>query len=143
MYALMRCGFQTRVGTVLYVLKSGRQDFVLGFGLGNMGMAALMAAKYLGARQIIAVDVVEDRLVMAMDLGATDVLNLRETPNLVTKIREMTAGGITQELNCTGIARVIEDMTECLRPLGVAATVGVPPSGANISIDPLTSLLQN
>lgn len=142
-YAPIGCGFQTGAGTVLNVLKPGAEDSIAIFGLGSVGLAALMAAKHIGAGQIIAVDIVKDKLDMAKELGATDVVNSKESPNVIQEIKDKTNGGATFAVDCTGILRVIEDMIECIAPLGTAALVGVPPASAKIKLDPLTFLLEN
>ena len=142
-YAPIGCGFQTGAGTVLNVLRPGAEDSIVIFGLGSVGLAALMAAKHIGAGQIIAVDIVKDKLDMAKELGATDVVNSKESPNVIQAIKDKTKGGATFAVDCTGILRVIEDMIECIAPLGTAALVGVPPAGAKIKIDPLQFLLEN
>ncbi|KAF2996848.1 hypothetical protein E8E13_003842 [Curvularia kusanoi] len=139
------CGFQTGAGTVLNVLKPRKDDSLVVFGLGSVGLTALMAAKHMGVGQIIAVDIVQEKLQMAKELGATDAINSREQSNVVEaiKARSKTGAGATVAIDCTGVLRVIEDMVACLAPQGIAAVVGVPPPDAKISIDPLMFLLDN
>jgi Zn-dependent alcohol dehydrogenase len=142
-YAPIGCGFQTGAGTVLNVLKPKMDDSIAVFGLGSVGLSALMAAKYMGAGQIIAVDIVHEKLQMAKELGATHTVNSRETSDIVKGIKELTSGGATFTMDCTGRLGVIEDMIECLAPQGTAALVGVPPADAKINLDPLWFLLDN
>lgn len=63
-YAPIGDGFQTGTGTVLNVLKPGKEDSVVIFGLGSVGLTCLMAAKYMGAGRIIAVDIMAEKLEM-------------------------------------------------------------------------------
>ena len=142
-YAPIGCGFQTGAGTVLNVLKPTKEDSIVIFGLGSVGLTALMAAKHIGAGRIIAVDIVTEKLEMAKELGATDVINSKQMPDVVGEIKRLTNGGATYSVDCTGILKVIEDAIECIGPLGTAATVGVPPPNGKISIDALTFLLEN
>lgn len=142
-YAPIGCGFQTGAGTVLNVLKPSPSDSIVIFGVGSVGAAALMAAAYLGVSKIIAVDIIPDRLTMAKELGATDCVNSKDFPNVVEVIKEITGGGATFSIDCTGLLKVIEQCIECIGPLGTAATVGVPPPGGKIEIDALTFLLEN
>ncbi len=143
-YAPIGCGFQTGAGTVLNVLRPGPRDSLVLFGLGSVGVAALMAARYAGCGRIIAVDVVDAKLDLAVELGATDRINSRGGVDVVAEIRKMTGGrGATMAVDCTGILKVIEDMVESIGPEGVAVLVGVPPQGAKVAIDPLTFLLDN
>ncbi|KAH6629378.1 chaperonin 10-like protein [Boeremia exigua] len=144
-YAPIGCGFQTGAGTVLNVLKPGRYDSLVVFGLGSVGLTALMAAKYMGVGQIIAVDIVQEKLQMAKELGATDTINSKEQSDIVGAIKKVSksGAGATFAIDCTGVLRVIEDMVASLAPQGTAAVVGVPPPDAKISIDPLMFLLDN
>lgn len=144
-YAPIGCGFQTGAGTVLNVLKPGKADSLVVFGLGSVGLTALMAAKHLDVGQIIAVDIVQEKLQMSKQLGATDVINSKEQSNVVEAVKKISksGAGATFAIDCTGVLRVIEDMVACLAPQGTAAVVGVPPPNAKISIDPLMFLLDN
>ncbi|KAJ4984195.1 AreB protein [Stagonosporopsis vannaccii] len=144
-YAPIGCGFQTGAGTVLNVLKPGKDDSIVIFGLGSVGLTALMAAKHLDVGQIIAADIVQEKLQMAKELGATDTLNPKNHTNVAEAIKKVSSSGAgaTFAIDCTGVLRVIEDMVACLAPQGTAAVVGVPPPDARISIDPLMFLLDN
>ncbi|WPH00675.1 Aryl-alcohol dehydrogenase [Acrodontium crateriforme] len=128
-------------GTVMNILKPEPESSIVIFGLGTVGLTALMAAKYLGVRQIIAVDIQESKFDVARELGATDIVNSKEVCDMVSHIQNLTSGGADYCVDCTGVLSVIEDMLNCLGMQGTAATVGVPPSGAKIIIDPLQFLL--
>lgn len=144
-YAAMGCGFQTGAGTVLNVLKPRKEDSVVIFGVGGVGLSALMAAKYLGVQQIVAVDLVDNKLELARELGATDTINPKQIDDVIKEIKKVCArnSGATYAIDCTGALKVIEQCIECLAPCGTAATVGVPPPDSKISIDPLMFLLEN
>jgi Zn-dependent alcohol dehydrogenase len=145
LYAAMGCGFQTGAGTVLNVLKPPQSSSIVIFGLGGVGISALMAAKYLGVQQIVGVDLVDSKLKLARDLGATDLLRPSTDTDVVKEIKKICKAtcGATYSIDCTGVPKVIEQCIECLAPCGTAVTVGVPPSDAKISIDPLNFLLEN
>lgn len=142
-YAPLGCGFQTGAGTILNVLKPQPQQSVVICGIGGVGLAALMAAKYLGVQQLIAIDLVDERLKLAEELGATHTINSKQNTDVVKAIKNLTHGGAGFAVDCTGVVPVIEMLIECIGPKGVAATVGVPPPGRKIQIDPLTFLLEN
>lgn len=152
-YAAMGCGFQTGAGTILNVLKPSKDDSVVIFGLGGVGLAALMAAKSLGVKQIVAVDLLPSKLKTATELGATDTINAGEEKNIIAKVKEVCGKNVDDKgrkraggdyaIDCTGVLRVIEQCIKCLAPCGTAVTVGVPPPDKKISIDPLTFLLEN
>ncbi|KAF2499009.1 AreB protein [Lophium mytilinum] len=139
-YAPIGCGFQTGAGTVLNVLKPKKEHSLVVFGLGSVGLAALMAAKYLGTGRIIAVDIVDEKLNTAKELGATDILNSTKHADIAQAIKETTKGGANYAIDCTGVLRVIESMIESLAPQSTAALVGVPPAGKKIQLDPLAFL---
>ena len=144
-YAAMGCGFQTGAGTVLNVLKPKVDDSVVIFGMGGVGLAALMAAKHLGVKQIVAIDLLSTKLELAKELGSTDIMNPKEISDIVTEVKKVCEKnkGATYAIDCTGVLKVIEQCIESLAPRGTAVTVGVPPPNAKISIDPLTFLLDN
>ena len=130
-------------GTVLNILKPKPDDRIVIFGLGTVGLTALMAAKYLGLKQIIATDVLDNKLALAKELGATDVFNSRSVDDAVKHIKDLTGdnGGVDFAIDCTGVPKVIESMLNVLAMRGTAATVGVPPTGSKIELDPLQYLL--
>lgn len=73
--APLGCGFSTGAGTVLNFLKPSPEDSIAVYGSGSCGMAAIMGAKLAGCKTIIAVDVVDSKLEIAKELGATHVIN--------------------------------------------------------------------
>ncbi|KAJ0342165.1 hypothetical protein COL922a_001557 [Colletotrichum nupharicola] len=142
-YAPLGCGLQTGAGTVLNMIKPKKTDSIVVFGLGSVGLAALMAAKYLEVGQIIAIDIVPGRLELAKELGAAHTFNSKESSDIVGDIQKATNGGPMYAIDCTGVLKVIEDMIACVRPLGTAVLVGVPPPAADIKIDAQAFLLAN
>ncbi|KAF3048359.1 hypothetical protein E8E12_011725 [Didymella heteroderae] len=130
---------------LLNVLKPGPDDTLVVFGLSSVGLTALMAAKHLGVGQVIAVDIVQEKLQMAKELGTTDAINSKDQSNVAEAIKKASksGAGATFAVDCTGVLRVIEDMVACLAPQGTATVVGVPPPDVKISIDPLMFLLDN
>lgn len=75
-------------------------------------MTALMAAKYLGLKQIIGVDIQQSRLDLARELGATHTINSTDT-DTVTEIKKITGGGAAFVVECTGIVKCLEASIEC------------------------------
>lgn len=143
-FAACGCGFQTGAGTVLNILEPQRDDSIAIFGLGSVGLTALMAAKHLGVHQIIAVDILDSRLQLAEELGATHTVNSKSTPDFSAAILSLTGGGgVDFAIDCVGSTAIMDGMLECLAKSGTAAVVGVPPAGKGLSIDPLKLLLRN
>ncbi|EXU98233.1 Zn-dependent alcohol dehydrogenase family protein [Metarhizium robertsii] len=144
-YAPLGCGFQTGAGTLLNVLKPDKTKSVVIFGVGSVGIAALMAAAYLQVRQLIAVDVVDEKLDFAKEFGATHVVNPTKHADegVEAAIRRITDGGADYAIDCTGRIPVIESLFGCLAPRGTATTVGVPPPDSIVRIEPQTFLMEN
>lgn len=102
-----------------------------------------MACKYLGVSNIIAIDIQPSKFDLATELGATTTINSREVDDMPAHIKKITGGGANYCIDCTGVAKVIEVMLDSLAMLGTAATVGVAPADARISISPLRFLLES
>ena len=82
------CGVQTGAGTVLNVLKPKPTEHVAVWGLGGVGISALLATKSLGVKTIIAVDIIQSRLDLALELGATYAIHGmdKDIPEQIAKI---------------------------------------------------------
>lgn len=117
-FAAFGCGFQTGAGTILNILKPKKDESVVIFSVGAVGLTALMGAKYLQVEQIIAIDLVDSRLDMAKQLGATHVINSKDVADMPKHIQKLTGGGAVFCIDCTGVPKVIETTIECIAPLG-------------------------
>src|SRR5690606_38471778 len=95
------------------------------FGTGGVGLSAVMAAKLAGAARIVAIDLVDERLELARELGATDCLRGGE-PDLAGKIRAITGRGVDASLNTTTVPAVFDAALDCLAMRGTAAFVTAP-----------------
>lgn len=117
-FAACGCGFQTGAGTILNILKPKVDESVVIFGMGSVGLTALMGAKHLNVQNITAVDLVESRLKMAKEIGATHVVNSKDVADVPKHIAGLTGGGAVFCIDCTGVPKVIETTIECIAPLG-------------------------
>ncbi|MRX71259.1 zinc-binding dehydrogenase [Bacillus lacus] len=120
------CGVQTGAGTVLNRLQPQFGSTIAIYGAGAVGLSAIMASKIAGCKTIIAVDVHDSRLEFAKELGATHTFNGAKS-DVVKEIKEVTNGGTTYAVDTTGVPPVVRQCLQALRPLGVAAIVGVTP----------------
>jgi Zn-dependent alcohol dehydrogenase len=134
------CGFQTGAGAILNTLKPAPAETLLIFGLGSVGMTALMAAKYLGLVTIIAVDIADSKLELARELGATHVLNSK-SQDILNEVRKITGRGASFAIDCTGDPSMIELLIECIHPFGTAGSIGDAPAGVKIQIDALSFMV--
>lgn len=122
----LACGIQTGAGTVLRKLKPGFGDSIVIFGCGGVGLSGVMGAKLTGAKNIIAVDIIPERLELAKELGATHTINGKEV-DTVEEIFNITGNGAEYVLEATGIPMLIKQGIDSLRARGVMAVVGVGP----------------
>jgi aryl-alcohol dehydrogenase len=120
------CGVITGAGAVINSLNVGVGDSIAVFGTGSVGLSAIMAAKLVGAARIIAVDVVPSRLALAQALGATDIINSKETAEVGKAIRDLMPAGVTFSFNTTSVPDLYSQALECLSMRGTAAFVTAP-----------------
>ncbi|HGM6308043.1 NAD(P)-dependent alcohol dehydrogenase [Pseudomonas putida] len=128
------CGIQTGAGSVLNALKVEAGSSFVAFGAGAVGLAAVMAARVAGATTIIAVDVTPSRLELALELGATHVINSRDE-NPVERIQQITAGGANYSLECSGRAEVLRQAIDALATLGTCGIVGATKFGTEVAFN--------
>lgn len=138
------CGVQTGAGTVLNVLQPQIGSSIAVFGVGGVGLAAIMAAKnFTPATKIIAIDLIDSRLELAKELGATHTIN-SAGQDLVKLIQAVTNGeGVDRAVDCTGNLNVIQAMIATTANNGIAATVGGAPHDKFIQIEPATWISRN
>jgi len=119
------CGVVTGAGGVIEALKVGFGDTIAVFGVGGVGLSAVMAARLVGAKRIVAVDVVPERLELARELGATDTI-LAIEDGIPAKIRAVTGRGVDFSFNTTTVPAVHSWALECLAMNGTAGFVAAP-----------------
>jgi aryl-alcohol dehydrogenase len=134
------CGVQTGAGTVMNVFRPQAGTALAVFGAGCVGMSAVMAGRVVGCAQVIAVDLVQSRLDLALELGATHVVNAADQ-DPVAAIQEITGGGAEFSLDATGVPAVLRQAVECTRPLGTTAIVGSPAPGSELPLDIIAMII--
>jgi threonine dehydrogenase-like Zn-dependent dehydrogenase len=108
------------------VAKVGPGKRVAVVGDGAVGLCGVIAAKRLGADQIIIMGRHDDRIALARAFGATDVVSERG-PEAVERVHELTDGyGVDAVLECVGLDQSMETSIEIARPGGAVGRVGVP-----------------
>jgi Zn-dependent alcohol dehydrogenase len=139
--APMGCGYLTGAATVMNVLQPQVEDNVVVIGLGAVGFAAMLAAKALGVRRIVVVDLLDAKLDLALSLGATDTINTSTQPDLATSLREILPNGADKIIDATGVGGLLQTAIQCLGHGGTLALVGVPPANATLNINALDLFL--
>jgi Zn-dependent alcohol dehydrogenase len=134
--ALFGCAVMTGVGAVVNTaqVRAGRSAVV--FGLGGVGLSALLGAVLVGAHPIVAVDVVPEKLSLALSLGATAAVDASACED----VRELTSGGADYAFETVGSAKVLEQAYAVTRRGGTTVTVGLPDPSQSFSV-PAVSLV--
>lgn len=120
----LACGIQTGAGTILNKLQPEFGTSLAVFGCGGVGLSGVMAANLLGCENIIAVDIDEDRLALAKELGATHTLNGKEV-DVVSEIHKITGNGAQYAFEATAVPAIVLQSIRCLAVGGTVAVVGV------------------
>lgn len=116
--APLGCGLMTGAGALFNLLKPAKSSSISIFGLGAVGCGALMAAKHLGVETIVVVDLVDEKLALAKELGATHTINGKD-PEVVSKIKALTGKmGATYSVECSGSTKALMTAWESLRNKG-------------------------
>ncbi|MEJ2407395.1 MAG: NAD(P)-dependent alcohol dehydrogenase [Candidatus Thiodiazotropha sp.] len=130
----LACGIQTGAGAVMNALKVSAGRSLVVFGTGSVGLSAVMAAKVVGAATIVAVDMNDERLTVARELGATHCINPSQQ-SVTEQVMQITGFGVDFALDTTGLPSVIKDAVECLAPRGTCGILGAPAPETQIVLD--------
>ncbi len=133
--ALVGCAVTTGVGAALNTAQVAPGSSVVVFGAGGVGISVIQGARIAGARQIIAVDLLDDKLAAARKFGATDIINATSGDTVKT-IRKMTDGGADYAFEAVGVPALFEQAFYCLAPRGLAVLVGAIPQGTKVTLNP-------
>ena len=128
------CGIRTGAGAVMNTLRPSPGASIAIFGVGPVGMSAVLAAVVCGCTTIIAVDVISGRLEKAKAFGATHTVNANETDS-VEAIRDITGGGAEFTLECVGNPAVLRQAVDALPRLGGCGLLGGGPPGTEVGLD--------
>ena len=135
---LLGCGVTTGIGAVLNTAKVEEGATVAIFGLGGIGLAAIIGAKMAKASRIIAIDINPAKFDVARELGATDFVNPKDfTKPIQEVIVEMTDGGVDYSFECVGNVQLMRAALECAhKGWGESVIIGVAGAGQEISTRP-------
>lgn len=127
---LLGCGIFTGAGSVMNAADVEPNSSLVLFGVGGVGLTAVQAAAARSAGDIIAVDLVDEKLEMAADMGATHTINSGEE-DVVERVMEITDGGADYSFEFVGSPQVVEQLLPVLAPTGEAILVGTSPAGVH------------
>ena len=132
----LACSGQTGAGAVLNVLKPSPGESFAVFGVGAVGLSALMAAKVAGCAPIVAVDVHEHRLALARELGATATIDHKDCGDVVDEIRQRGGGGgVRYAVETSALPEVFREAIESLIPGGTCILLGSARKGTDVSFE--------
>jgi alcohol dehydrogenase len=134
--ALFGCAVLTGVGAVFNTarLPAGASTAVL--GLGGVGFSALLAAVAAGAREVVAVDLQEEKLALARELGATFTVNAAD-PEAAEKVRAHTQGGVEVAFEMAGAVPALELAWRITRRGGSTVSAGLPHPDRRLALPPV------
>lgn len=136
---LVGCGVLTGVGAVLTTGGARPGDSVVVFGLGGVGLSAVMGAALTNAHPVIAVDPVPAKRQLALELGATAAFAPDEAEE---GIKDLTRGGADYVIECVGVAAVMEQAYRCTGPGGTTIAVGLPHPSSTLTIPALSVIAE-
>lgn len=135
---LLGCGVTTGIGAVMNTAKVEEGATVAIFGLGGIGLSAVIGATMAKAGRIIAIDINERKFDLAKKLGATDCINPQDYDKPIQDvIVELTDGGVDYSFECIGNVNVMRSALECChKGWGESVVIGVAGAGQEISTRP-------
>jgi alcohol dehydrogenase len=137
--ALFGCAVVTGAGAVINTARVPAGASVAVVGLGGVGLMSLLAARLCGARQIVAIDMLEDKLALARQLGATDAVNAGD-PKAIEAVKDITGGGVEFAFEMAGSVRALELAYKVTRRGGTTVTASLPHPGHTMAL-PATNLV--
>jgi alcohol dehydrogenase len=137
--ALFGCAVLTGMGAVVNAARVTAGSTVAVVGLGGVGLSALLGALAAGASRVVAVDLLDQKLALARQLGASDAFNASK-PNFIEEIRAATGGGLDYVVETAGAADAMATAYKITRRGGTTVTIGLPPPDATLAV-PLVNMV--
>jgi len=139
--ALFGCAVLTGVGAVVNTAKVEPGQSVAVVGLGGVGLSAVLGARLAGARQIVAVDLSDDKLAFAAKLGATHAVNAA-APDAADQVRRISGGGVDVAFDMAGAVAALELAYAATARGGTTVTAGLPRPDSRLSLAPVTMVAE-
>lgn len=122
--ALFGCAVVTGVGAIINTAKIRPGSTIGVVGLGGVGLCALLGGVVAGAGRIVAIDIADDKLGLARQLGATDTFNAKD-PDCVEKVIEATKGGVEYAFEVAGVVAAMKTAYSITRRGGTTVSSGI------------------
>ena len=133
--AALPCGIQTGAGSIINTFQASARDNLAVFGVGAVGLSAVMMANALGLSPIVAVDINRMRLDLALELGATHAIDAGEG-DVARRLLEIVPGGLRFALETSSNEQALEDAVACLGMAGTCGMVTAPRFGEKYPFSP-------
>ncbi len=137
--ALFGCAVVTGAGAVINTAKVQPGTATAIIGLGGVGLMSMLALKLSGARQVIAIDMLDDKLKLAGQLGATHTIKA-SAPDVVEQVKELSSGGVDFAFEMAGSVKALELAYKITRRGGTTVTASLPHPSHMMSL-PATNLV--
>ncbi|MGD9944658.1 MAG: zinc-dependent alcohol dehydrogenase family protein [Burkholderiaceae bacterium] len=139
--ALFGCAVITGAGAVVNTAKVEAGSRVAVVGLGGVGFSSLLAAHAVGARQIVAIDMLDQKLAKARELGATHCFNAGD-PDVIQKVKDATGGGVDYAFEMAGNVHALELAYRVTGRGGTTVTAGLPNPNAKWALQAVTLIAE-
>jgi aryl-alcohol dehydrogenase len=131
----LACSGQTGAGAVFNVMQPQPGDSLAIFGVGAVGLSALMAARIVGCDPIVAVDVHAHRLALARELGASHAIDHSGRDKVVDEVRAIAPGGLRYAIDTSALPSVFREAIEALMPGGTCVLLGSARPATDVAIE--------
>lgn len=141
--SLLSCGVITGFGAVVNTAKVRAGQSVVVIGAGGVGLNTIQAAALAGASPVIALDIADEKLVAAVEFGATHVIRA-DAPDAADLVRALNGGrGVDYVFVTVGAPAVFQSAPDLLAARGAMVMVGMPASGVMVSYEPVMIAAMN
>lgn len=134
--SLFGCAVLTGVGAVINTARVQAGSTAAVLGLGGVGFSALLAAVAAGAREVVALDLSDDKLALARELGATATVNA-SAPDAAEQVRALTRGGVDYAFEMAGAIPAMELAWAITRRGGSTISAGLPHPAKRFALPPV------
>jgi alcohol dehydrogenase len=131
--ALFGCAVITGAGAVFNTAKMPAAASVAVVGLGGVGLMSMLAARAGGARQIIAIDTLDDKLKLAKQMGATHTVNAT-APDAVEQVKAISGGGVEFAFEMASSVKALDMAYKATRRGGTTVTASLPHPDARFEL---------